>query len=174
LEPFPEPGPVWYTPELENQSDEPPELLVINSEGFTLWSEHFKRVEALVSNWGKGGKSPKKIKRYSTLLTLPTSRHINFSDFPLFLPRLLQRSRGDGRQLLSLIQEISHRFLEGNLYIDSEGAFGYIDELKCEGRLKKMEVILLPTKKNKDGKGLESWKGKKLEGRTGDVVFHSV
>lgn len=49
LEPLPSPGP-------EPFADQPceakhPKLMVINAEGFTLWKDHFKRVEEIVPAW---------------------------------------------------------------------------------------------------------------------------
>jgi platelet-activating factor acetylhydrolase len=49
LDPLPSPGPVLST---DRQSPSTcPKLTVINSEGFTLWRDHFKRVEEMVPEW---------------------------------------------------------------------------------------------------------------------------
>jgi platelet-activating factor acetylhydrolase len=49
LEPLSSPGPEPFT----NQGSEirHPKLMVINAEGFTLWKDHFKRLEEIVPAW---------------------------------------------------------------------------------------------------------------------------
>lgn len=49
LEPLPSPGPA-PAPN-QNLPSGPPKLMVINAEGFTLWTEHFKRLEEVVPAW---------------------------------------------------------------------------------------------------------------------------
>ena len=57
LEPLPSPGPKPFTG--HHSPSKHPKLMVINSEGFTLWEDHFKRVEQMVPTWPE-----------STLLTI--------------------------------------------------------------------------------------------------------
>lgn len=49
LEPLPLPG------NLPIAHDNRPPLLVMNSEGFTLWKDHFTMLEELVSDWRQSG-----------------------------------------------------------------------------------------------------------------------
>ena len=49
LEPLSSPGPepfIYQRLELKH-----PKLMVVNAEGFTLWKDHFKRVEEIVPAW---------------------------------------------------------------------------------------------------------------------------
>lgn len=165
LEPFPTPGPTLPKPDSQSTFDNPPQLLIINSEGFTLWGEHFDRIEGLAKTWGDG---PKKA---CTLLTLPTALHINFSDFPLFLPRRPRDRQGNARSLLSIVHRLSSRFLAGDLGQATGDKSGFLGELRKEGRLRSLEVELIPGKQQVDEKGTLSWKGRKLKGTTGDVVL---
>ena len=49
LEPLPLPGPA---PDAnQDASSGNPKLMVINAEGFTLWTDHFKRLEEMVPAW---------------------------------------------------------------------------------------------------------------------------
>ncbi len=69
LDPIPSPGPTPLddykvvsdiTPSasseetlaVEEQAKSLPDLLVINSQGFTLWDEHFERLRSVVNAWG--------------------------------------------------------------------------------------------------------------------------
>ncbi|KAF7967934.1 hypothetical protein HWV62_32517 [Athelia sp. TMB] len=92
-----------------------PRMLVLNSEGFTLWTAHFERLRGVVRAWGR-------------VLTLVRAEHISFSDFPL-LP-LLRRARGAA--LMDRTVELAHAFLGGR-----------VDEvLKGMGaRVREMEVV---------------------------------
>ena len=49
LEPLPSPGPEPFIG--RHSPSKHPKLMVINSEGFTLWKDHFKRVEQVVPAW---------------------------------------------------------------------------------------------------------------------------
>jgi platelet-activating factor acetylhydrolase len=67
LEPLPLPGPA------PNTSPNPsghPKLLVINAEGFTLWTEHFKRLEDVVPSWPE-----------SALLTISGCLSMTFDEY---------------------------------------------------------------------------------------------
>ncbi|KAI0089141.1 platelet-activating factor acetylhydrolase, isoform II-domain-containing protein [Irpex rosettiformis] len=58
MDPLTSPGPIPYMPEVSSvpgeKGSETPRLLVINSEGFTLWDEHFDRLKEVVKGWNKG------------------------------------------------------------------------------------------------------------------------
>src|SRR5271154_5219527 len=74
LEPLASPGPVPYRVGggEENFDRSPfPQLLVINGEGFTLWKEHFERLEIIMPKWAPQG---------GRLLTIVRARHHFFSD----------------------------------------------------------------------------------------------
>ncbi|KAK0468154.1 platelet-activating factor acetylhydrolase, isoform II-domain-containing protein [Desarmillaria tabescens] len=78
-----------------------PRLLVINSEKFTLWKEHFERLENIVRSWGADG----------SLLTLVRARHESFSDFPL-LPLVRDKSN---LGFMNTIERLSNAFLDNQL-----------------------------------------------------------
>lgn len=165
MEPFPESAPPLLHPGLETSSTEPPQLLVINSEGFTLWDDHFAQLQAVVRDWTSQWKNLDGDNRskLSTLLTLPNSHHVNFSDFPLFLPRIMQKS-GDGHELLRLVHSLSMQFLLGSLH-GSKEIEGYFDKLREEQKMKAFEIV--KTKLPRAGD-----KGRRMVGSTGDVVLH--
>ena len=49
LEPLPSPDP---EPFIDQRCEaKHPKLMIINAEGFTLWKDHFKRVEGIVPAW---------------------------------------------------------------------------------------------------------------------------
>ncbi|KAK0224629.1 platelet-activating factor acetylhydrolase, isoform II-domain-containing protein [Armillaria nabsnona] len=76
-------------------------LLVINSEKFTLWKEHFERLENIVRSWGADGR----------LLTLGRARHESFSDYPL-LPCIRTKT---SLRLMTIIARLSNAFLDNQL-----------------------------------------------------------
>ncbi|SJL01785.1 uncharacterized protein ARMOST_05108 [Armillaria ostoyae] len=78
-----------------------PRLLVINSEKFTLWKEHFDRLENIVRSWGADG----------SLLTLVRARHESFSDFPL-LPWVRDKTSVG---FMMSISRLSNAFLDNKL-----------------------------------------------------------
>jgi platelet-activating factor acetylhydrolase len=173
LEPFPTPGPCLLRDSSQSTSGVIPNLLVMSSEGFTLWGEHFDRLEGLVRSWGRSGSDigPSK---HGTHLTIPTALHVNFSDFPLFLPRMPRDRQGNARKLLSTMHQVSSSFLEDELGCAGEEGSGLLGELQNEGRLRRMEIELIPSKAAVDEKGTLSWKGRKLKGITGDVILHDL
>jgi len=175
LDPFPSPGPLLRQPGAITASSKPTSLLIINSAGFTSYTDHFGRVQSLIKAWKIESSKDfsGNFENLGTILTLPTSLHINFSDFPLFLPRMVQEQRGDGGELLKLIHQLSTRFLKGDFFEgDSDDSPSYLGELKSEGRLINFEFIPKQVPKRKDGKPVESWKTKRVKGNTGDVVLH--
>ncbi|KAK0473074.1 platelet-activating factor acetylhydrolase, isoform II-domain-containing protein [Armillaria novae-zelandiae] len=78
-----------------------PRLLVINSEKFTLWKEHFERLENIVMCWGADGR----------LLTLACARHESFSDYPL-LPCIRTKT---SLRFMEIIARLSNAFLDNQL-----------------------------------------------------------
>ncbi|KAF8639716.1 hypothetical protein AX17_000978 [Amanita inopinata Kibby_2008] len=79
-----------------------PRMLVINSETFTLWEDHFIRLREVVQAWEPEG---------DRIITLVGSQHTSFSDFPI-LP-LVQRK--EARLLLDTIVHVSLAFLDSSL-----------------------------------------------------------
>ncbi|KAM0755747.1 hypothetical protein T439DRAFT_11609 [Meredithblackwellia eburnea MCA 4105] len=81
-------------------------LLVINSEAFTVWTEHFKVVKDIVTA----------VKADCWFLTLVGSIHISFSDFPLIQPYLMSKLAGariNPKQGLKDFVDASVEFLTG-------------------------------------------------------------
>lgn len=79
-----------------------PRILVLNSESFTLWTDHYQRLQDVVRCWEPRGQR---------IITLIGSKHMSFSDV-LTLP-LLSTSRA--RKLIDVISKLSIAFIEGNL-----------------------------------------------------------
>jgi len=100
LEPLPSPGPEPFTG--RHSPSKHRKLMVINSEGFTLWKDHFKRVEQVVPAWPG-----------STLLTIVGARHVSFSDFPIMLPRPLRSSTA--WPIMNVIQMLALSFLDNTV-----------------------------------------------------------
>ncbi|KZP24695.1 hypothetical protein FIBSPDRAFT_856902 [Athelia psychrophila] len=127
----------------KGQGQGPVRVLVLNSEGFTLWKDHFARLRAVVDAWEPAGRR---------VLTLVRAEHISFSDFPL-LPLI---RRGKAVALMDLTVELSVAFLDGRVD-EAVAAMG--------PRARKMEVEEVG--KRKDGRPK-----RRLVGEVGDVVVH--
>lgn len=119
LEPIPSPGPC---PPPQGSGDALPQLLVINSEKFSLWKDHFARLIGVVQAW-----EPEKRR----VLTILRSQHESFSDFPL-LPLV---SRRPARIVMDRIVELSEAFIDGNL-----------DTFVDETATRKMEIRIVGKK----------------------------
>ncbi|KAI9467366.1 platelet-activating factor acetylhydrolase, isoform II-domain-containing protein [Lactarius psammicola] len=100
LEPILPPGPAPYTN--QDSSLGHPKLMVINAEGFTLWTEHFKRVEEVVSAWPE-----------SALLTIIGGQHNSFSDLPVMPPIPIRKSTA--RPIMNVIKTLTLSFLDNHL-----------------------------------------------------------
>ncbi|KIJ70137.1 hypothetical protein HYDPIDRAFT_77500 [Hydnomerulius pinastri MD-312] len=116
LEPLPSPGPLPHHTFREHAL---PRILVINSENFTLWKDHFERLTEVAGSWEKN---------QWQLLTIARAQHTSFSDFPV----LPLASRKGARLILNKIMNLSLKFL------DSDGA-----ETVAELSAKKMEVRVI-------------------------------
>jgi len=79
-----------------------PRLLVINSETFTIWKDHFARLQEVVKGWEPNG---------GNILTIVGAKHVAFSDFPV-LPIINKKS---ALPILRTICKLSLAFLEGDL-----------------------------------------------------------
>jgi len=101
-------------------------MLILNSDYFTLWKDHFARLRSVAEAWEPEG---------GRVLTLVHAEHISFSDFPL-LPII---RRASAEILMHLIFKLSLAFLDGN-----------IDDALRDVRTRKMEIEVIG--KNKDGK----------------------
>lgn len=119
LEPIPSPGPC---PPPQGPGDALPQLLVINSEKFSLWKDHFARLISVVRAW-----EPEKRR----VLTILRSQHESFSDFPL-LPLV---SRRPARVVMDRIVELSEAFIDGN-----------VDTFVDQAATRKMEIRIVGKK----------------------------
>ncbi|KAG2369618.1 platelet-activating factor acetylhydrolase, isoform II-domain-containing protein [Suillus spraguei] len=119
LEPIPSPGPC---PPPQGPGDTLPQLLVINSEKFSLWKDHFARLIDVVQAW-----EPEKRR----LLTILRSQHESFSDFPL-LPLISRRA---AHIVMDRIVELSEAFIDGN-----------VDTFVDETATRKMEIRIIGKK----------------------------
>ncbi|KDQ29301.1 hypothetical protein PLEOSDRAFT_1092914 [Pleurotus ostreatus PC15] len=79
-----------------------PRILVINSERFTLWKDHFSRLQDVIKEWEPRGES---------ILTIIRAEHQSFSDFPV-LPLLRNKT---SRMIMQLIANLSISFLDGSI-----------------------------------------------------------
>lgn len=101
LDPWIEPLPVSGTYLTSHYRENTLEMLIINSEPFTLWKDHFERLKDLVSSW--------ELSRLK-LLTIVRSRHVSFSDFPT-LPLVSTKTT---RLVMNRISSLCLTFLDGN------------------------------------------------------------
>ncbi|KAJ8086824.1 hypothetical protein PM082_005649 [Marasmius tenuissimus] len=104
LEPFSTPGPLPVLADKTHDAkprDDLPRMLVMNSEPFTRWDDHFSELQTAVRKWG-----PK-----ARLLTLVRCLHQDFSDFT-WLPFVRKKSK---RILLEHMENMSISFLDGNI-----------------------------------------------------------
>ncbi|PBK76340.1 hypothetical protein ARMSODRAFT_874734 [Armillaria solidipes] len=112
IDPLALPSPGYYSEDLKSseiisfedamkRKNSLPRLLVINSEKFTLWKEHFERLENIVRSWGADVR----------LLTLARARHESFSDYPL-LPCIRTKT---SLRFMNIIARLSNAFLDNRL-----------------------------------------------------------
>ncbi|KIP04546.1 hypothetical protein PHLGIDRAFT_129421 [Phlebiopsis gigantea 11061_1 CR5-6] len=150
LEPLPTPGPEpYHIASSLNTRPPPPRLLVLNSEGFTLWDDHFARLQGVVRAWNDASRSGGA--QSAWLVTLVRAKHVSFSDFGVVVP--FGAMARDGRRFLDVIGELSEAFLGS----------GFEEVLERQNRVDgKVEVV--------EGKRGESTR--RLDGDVGDVVLH--
>jgi len=140
-----------------------PRMLVINSQVFTLWTDHFTRLRGVVERWEPQGRSLLTLGESflsSPLFTNPFlndhvcgpvgSQHASFSDFPL-LPVIRSKA---AQTLIEVSAKLAVAFLDGRL-----------EEELGEVGTRKMEIEIKG--KRKDGKPK-----RRLVGSVGDVVAH--
>ncbi|KAI0265829.1 platelet-activating factor acetylhydrolase, isoform II-domain-containing protein [Gloeopeniophorella convolvens] len=140
LEPLPAPGPEPFAD--QETPLQHPKLMIINAEGFTLWKDHFKRIEDVVPTWPG-----------SSLFTIVGSRHVSFSDFPVMLPMPVRDSTA--RPIMDVIKTLTLSFLDDDL----PGAVGKL-------RTRKLEI------ESHEPRFWTKKVQRKLYGRAGDVVVH--
>ena len=112
LDPWLDPLPPADDPKLAEKGLPP--ALVVNSEGFTLWPDHFVRLAAIERQWSGGESQPRSC--WGT--TLLRSDHQSFSDFPLLLPSMpglpfasTPKRTTTPESLLASIMRLSEAFL---------------------------------------------------------------
>jgi len=103
-------------------------MLVLNSDAFTVWKDHFERLKSIVEAWEPDGRR---------ILTLAQAAHVSFSDFPL-LPILRKAS---GEVLMDLISKLSVAFLDGK-----------VEEALTEVRTRKIEFEVIGNNENGEPK----------------------
>ncbi|QRV87493.1 hypothetical protein RhiJN_15511 [Ceratobasidium sp. AG-Ba] len=110
LEPLPLPGtlPVAYT-------DRPP-LLIMNSEGFTLWKDHFQALQDLVKDWRH------QKQECATLVTIVRSQHHFYSDFALFMP--FGQAKRIGTSVLESAHKLTMAYFSNTLTEELKGKRG--------------------------------------------------
>lgn len=109
-----------------------PRLLVINSEFFTLWKDHFSRLRDIVKSWQPGS---------GNIITLVRSKHQSFSDFPI-LPFIRTK---EAMTHLDVATSVSLAFLDSSLEHYIEGASKRVMEalvvgVKANGKPKRKLV----------------------------------
>lgn len=148
--PTPVPDPRAVEASLNNRPGAPPKLLVINSEDFTTWKEHFPRLLDIVKLWNRGCNDASEDLR-ARLVTIVRSKHISFSDFGVFFA--FGREGREGLKYLDTIFSLS----SGLLHSDLQSALQ--KETRASGNLE--------TYKKGDGST-----GRKFIGKPGDIVVH--
>ncbi|GFZ50791.1 LOW QUALITY PROTEIN: hypothetical protein JCM24511_08549 [Saitozyma sp. JCM 24511] len=129
LDPWLEPLPL-PSASAESSPSMPP-MLVINSPGFTVWTDHFERLREMVQRMD------------GWLMTLIGSNHQSFSDFPLLVP-----PTGKSTLFLSRFHELSYAFIKGQLaqcpLVDSQDADEGKVKVDAKGKMvgKVAEVVL--------------------------------
>lgn len=149
MEPLPSPGPSPWKVEASLQSSpNPPKLFVINSEGFTLWDDHFDRLKEVVQLWKQHLTNPND----ANLVTILRCQHISFSDFGLLFP--FGRRAREGKKFLQTIFDLSGAFLDNRL----------------EDTLKHYQLREEKTEEVK-AKNAMDW-SKRFVGELGDLIKH--
>ncbi|KAF8709314.1 Platelet-activating factor acetylhydrolase, isoform II, partial [Rhizoctonia solani] len=140
MDPLPLPGtlPVAY--------ETRPPLLIMNSEGFTLWKEHFEVLQQVVSDWRKSGGD-----ECASLVTIVRSQHHYYSDFGAFMPF------GKARELGLLVLDIAHKLTMAY----NNGSLA--SELKGK---RSMEIKPIP------GKDKYGESKREIVGQPGEVIIH--
>ncbi|EKM59854.1 uncharacterized protein PHACADRAFT_192245 [Phanerochaete carnosa HHB-10118-sp] len=161
LEPLPSPGPAPHSVEVslkeQQPSAEPPALLVLNSEQFSLWTDHFARLRDVVRAWDRVARErapeTRWCERHAWLVTLVRARHTSFSDFGVIVP--FGGYAKDGRRFLDIVCELTEAFLKGD---DLEDALDRQSQVEW-----KVETVQGSKKRGEE---------RRLVGEVGDVVVN--
>jgi platelet-activating factor acetylhydrolase len=160
LDPIPSPGPNFYT---KYQQENRPPLLVLNSETFTVWEEHFERLQNAVANWSPQSKFltfGRSASLHSCVITDPVlivrCGHAHFSDF-FVLPVICSAK---ARRWMDWISDLSVAFLDGENIEETL-------EAKKIPVTRNMQVHTHKKKKNIWGTQL-----KELIAKDGEVLIH--
>ncbi|OSX60109.1 hypothetical protein POSPLADRAFT_1047583 [Postia placenta MAD-698-R-SB12] len=161
LEPLATPGPA---PHVEATRDaRAPSILVLNSEEFTLWPDHFARLEGVVRAWRQDIREANHVpgeESQSTpvkLLTLVRAKHVSFSDFGVIWP--LGHASRDGRIVLKIVGDLAIAFLGGELREALQG-------------IEKRDMEIEHTKKGSLNSAPPALRHRKLVGHIGEVIVH--
>lgn len=165
MEPIASPGPAPLAERSRGQNA--PKLLVINSESFTLWADHFGHLVELLDTWRESiaretedgaCRRAEVADERMMLLTVLRAKHVSFSDYGLLVP--LGRAAKDGKATLEMICRLAHAFLEDKLYAELKNV-----------KTRPMEVVWIK-KRNRKPSNQEGKGKKKLVGHRGEIVVH--
>ena len=163
LEPLPGPGPAPHRVGrtlAAGAPHPPPALLVLNSEFFTLWRDHFARLQGVVRAWDAAAPDAKaeaaaaaggRGAQHAWLVTLVRAKHVSFSDFGVVVP--FGGYARDARRFLDVICELADAFLGG----------GFEEALGRQSRVE-FEVESVEEKKGHAKR--------RIVGGVGDIVVH--
>jgi len=97
---------------------------VIASEVFAIWDENFKPLHGIVKAWREDGTT-------AYLMTILRSRHEDFSDFSVVLPRATR-----GAQVLSGTHETVMKFIRGSLDVKDQGRVMEFEQVKSKRQIR--------------------------------------
>lgn len=158
LEPLSSPGPEPFANQ-QSEAKRPARLLIINGEGFTLWKDHFKRLEQVVPAWPGsilvtvGARLDSRYTFQCLTFLSVGAQHIAFSDFPLLLPIPIRSPTA--RPIMNTFKTLALSFLNDTLPMAISG----MNTRKLEI---KYDRLWFSTSKSKP----------RLVGLHGDIVIH--
>lgn len=164
LEPLPSPGPTPLQVKVSLlETPRPiPRLLLLNSEGFTLWTDHFARLKELSAIWKQSDSDRTSEEPPVRLLSLIRAQHMSFSDAGILFPTRLNpfgQNTSESQIFLDVITNLCYSFLE------SGDDFAHALE---KVHIREQEIVPVDVaKKDKPTK----W-DKKFVGNAGDVIVH--
>ena len=154
VEPLPSPVPETSAlgSSLQDHPRTPPELLVINSEAYTIWPENFEPLKEILHTWNGDSKetpTPKGLR--ARLCTLVRAEHQSFSDFKLLFA--WGKKVQEELEFLNTTSELSLAFLDGDFDAALEKRPKASGEIETVGE--------------RDGK-----KEVRLVGNPGEIIVH--
>ncbi|KAH8106025.1 platelet-activating factor acetylhydrolase [Cristinia sonorae] len=167
LEPLPSPGPgPWRVEDSLNKTPRPiPRLLLLNSEGFTLWEDHFAKLKEFVQVWKQshsGDDEQSTGEPRVRLISIIRAKHMSFSDVGILFPNGLNpwgQKTSESQTFLDVITDLSSAFLES-----------VEDFARVLGRVRVREETVESVHVSKKDKATV-W-DKKFVGDAGDVIIH--